>query len=569
MKNKSVFLVSLLLTIVFTLSACSSPLAGLPEQAASLIDEYVFVDDESAESEHDEGEHSDNDASPSSVEDPGLLAAYQNALEEVYTNVNPQVVNITVLVDPTTAMTEIPFDELPEMPGFPGLPEGGEAPEFDDPFFGQGAGSGFVWDEVGHIVTNNHVVAGAEDITVTFYDGTTVSAELVGADPDSDLAVLVVDMPEDELFPVELADEDHIKVGQLAIAIGNPFGLDGTMTVGIVSALGRTIPATAGLLAGPSYSIPEIVQTDAPINPGNSGGVLVNSDGQVIGVTAAIESPIRANAGIGFAIPVSIVEKVIPVLIEDGEYAHSFLGISGLEMSPDAAEAMDLDPGQRGALVITVVPDGPAERAGLAGSDRQVEVFGQQISVGGDVIVAVDGQSVKGMDDLIAYLTTETIIGQEITVSIIRDGKEIDLEVTLAARPAPESLQMSIPDFSQSPHESADAWMGIMVMELGSEIAAAMDLSEDQQGILVIHVEEDSPAYEVGLQGSEKSFELDGEQLSIGGDIITEFDGNTVTSVAELLDLLAQAEPGQEVELTILRDGELIQVTMTLAERPS
>jgi 2-alkenal reductase len=209
--------------------------------------------------------------------------------------------------------------DLPEL--FPNQPQSPNSPEFQPPT-NQGLGSGFVWDTHGNIITNNHVVEGAEKIEVTFSDETVVTAELVGADPDSDLAVIRVDLPAGQLQSVQMGDSETLRVGQLAIAIGNPFGLEGTMTVGIVSALGRSLPASDGLTGGPVYSIPNVIQTDAPINPGNSGGVLLNDVGEVIGVTAAIESPVRANAGIGFVIPSSIVNQVVPELIENGSFAH-------------------------------------------------------------------------------------------------------------------------------------------------------------------------------------------------------------------------------------------------------
>ena len=196
-------------------------------------------------------------------------------------------------------------------------------------------GSGFVWDQNGDIVTNNHVVSGADKIEVTFSDGTIVPATLVGADPDSDLAVIKVDVPADKLHPVQLGDSSAVKVGQLAIAIGNPFGLEGTMTTGIISAVGRSLPANDN--STQSYTIPDVIQTDAPINPGNSGGVLVDVQGQVLGVTSAIESPVRASAGVGFAIPSAIVNNVVPALIKDGKYVHSWLGISGTTLVPDLA----------------------------------------------------------------------------------------------------------------------------------------------------------------------------------------------------------------------------------------
>ncbi|MBN1994444.1 MAG: trypsin-like peptidase domain-containing protein, partial [Anaerolineae bacterium] len=269
------------------------------------------------------------------------LAAIEGSLENIYTQVNPAVVSIQVTQK----------EEAPAMPQFPGFPFffGPQTPQSQAPqeFYRHGAGSGFVWDKQGHIVTNNHVIDGADKITVTFADETIASAKVVGTDPDSDLAVLKVDLPAAQLQPVEMGDSTQVKVGQLAVAIGNPFGLENTMTVGFVSALERLLPVSAGaegalLNQGPRFTIPEIIQTDAPINPGNSGGVLVNDRGQVIGVTAAIESPVRASVGVGFAIPSAIVQKVVPALIKDGHYRHSWLGLSGISLNPELAQAMNL-----------------------------------------------------------------------------------------------------------------------------------------------------------------------------------------------------------------------------------
>ena len=223
----------------------------------------------------------------------------------------------------------------------------------------------------------------------------------------------------------------------MAIAIGNPFGEQGTMTAGIISALGRSIPTSELQGTGPSYTIPNIIQTDAPINPGNSGGVLVDNQGHVIGVTAAIESPVRASAGIGYVIPSTIVAKVVPGLIQNGKYEHPYLGISGGTLNPTFAKAMNLPANTRGALVGDVNPDGPAGKAGLRGSQDQASIDGFDVPVGGDVITAIEGQQVKSMDDLISYLYTHTEVGQKVTLSILRDGKAMDVQVTLEARPAP------------------------------------------------------------------------------------------------------------------------------------
>ncbi|MBX0330125.1 trypsin-like peptidase domain-containing protein [Oscillochloris sp. ZM17-4] len=352
----------------------------------------------------------------------GALAAYEGTLEQIYSQVNPSVVHVEV-VEQASAQAAPP-DPFGMFGGQQGQPQ-----------VQVGSGSGFLWDTSGHIVTNNHVVAGASKITVTLADGTTVPAKVVGADPTSDLAVIVVDPKVIAgLQPIKVGDSTQVKVGQLAIAIGNPFGLDGTMTTGIISAIGRSLPTGDG--SAPSYTIPNVIQTDASINPGNSGGVLLDDAGRLIGVTAAIESPVRASSGVGFAIPAAIVQQEAPALIKDGHYDHPWLGLSGSTLTPDEAQAMGLPAGQRGALVGSIVSGGPADKAGLRGSDRQVTINGMQGQVGGDVITALDGQPVKDFDSLVAYLADHTKVGQSVSVTLLRDGKEQTVSLTLATRPS-------------------------------------------------------------------------------------------------------------------------------------
>lgn len=497
---------------------------------------------------------------------PGsLIAAYEGALEKVYTQVNPSVVNIRVVQKQDSATLDQSLSPF----GF-NLPQDSQP---QTPQYAQGLGSGFIWDTEGHIVTNNHVVDGADKIEVTFSDGTTLPATLVGADSYSDLAVIKVEGAPDLLHPVQMADSKQVKVGELAIAIGNPFGLEGTMTVGIVSALGRTLPASSGVISGPVYSIPDIIQTDAPINPGNSGGVLVNDQGQVFGVTAAIESSVNSNAGIGFAIPSAIVSQVVPSLIQTGSYAHPYLGITGTNLTPDMTSAMNLHVGQRGVLVVAVADGGPAANAGLRPSENSITVDGQDIPIGGDVITAINGQTITTMEDLIAYLASETAVGQTVKLTVLRDGNESTIDVTLEARPASNPTTEAMPKSSENtlPNQGAQnpAWLGILGAQLTPEIAKAMNLNEDQTGVLVVQVESGSPADQAQLHGSDKDLTFNDQTIKIGGDIITAVDGKAVTSLEELRSLITAYQPGTVVTLTILRDGSSLDVPVTLAERPA
>lgn len=304
------------------------------------------------------------------------------------------------------------------------------------------SGSGFVWDTQGHIVTNNHVVANADRLQVTFFDGVTMPAELVGTDPDSDLAVIKVDPKIAHLVPVTLGDISQVKVGQRAIAIGNPFGLVGTMTTGIVSAIGRSLPSNPE--STQSYNIPQVIQTDAAINPGNSGGPLLNDRGEVIGVNFQIRSDGGTNSGVGFAIPVNIVQRVVPALIADGKYQHAYLGIRGQTYSPAWAEALGFAPDVRGAYVMEVVSGGPASRAGLRGATTATDVIlglsatgPVYLPRGGDLIIAIDGQPVKAFDDILVYLENEKSPGDKVELTVLRAGsrEEVKITVTLAARP--------------------------------------------------------------------------------------------------------------------------------------
>jgi 2-alkenal reductase len=351
------------------------------------------------------------------------LSALQNTFEEIYQKVNPSVVNIQVVEQSSETISGNGF-------GFNGQ---------QSTIPSQALGSGFVWDTAGHIVTNNHVVSGASSITVTFSDGTVATAKLVGADPNADLAVIQVNVAASKLSPVQLADSTQVKVGQLAIAIGNPYGLQGTMTQGIISGLSRSLSTNLDnqtTQQGANYSIPDIIQTDAAINPGNSGGVLVDDQGRLIGVTAAIASSAGSNSGVGFVIPSSIVNKVVPSLIKTGTYKHPWLGISGTTLTSDLAQAMNLSQSQQGALVIDVTSNGPAAIAGLKGSSQTTTINGQDMPIGGDIITAIDGQPVTNFEDMVSYLFNNTQVGQKASLTILRNGHEQQLNVTLGVQPA-------------------------------------------------------------------------------------------------------------------------------------
>jgi len=298
-----------------------------------------------------------------------------------------------------------------------------------------GSGSGFVIDAEGHIITNNHVVEEADAVQVTFSDGSVADAQVLGLDPYSDLAVIKVDVPPERLSPLEMGDSSTLQVGQRVIAIGNPFGLEGTMTVGIISALGRTLPAQV-FESDSQFSNPEIIQTDAAINPGNSGGPLLDTRGQVIGVNTAIRSMTGTNSGIGFAVPANTVTRIILRLIKEGTYHYPYLGITSNTRFTVAELAGPLGlPVTHGVLVAEILPGTAAAQAGLRGGDHEVEVMGITAMAGGDIIVAIDGYELHTFDDLIAYLVRETRVGQEVVLTVVRDGEDMEITATLGERP--------------------------------------------------------------------------------------------------------------------------------------
>lgn len=395
--NSRHFLTPLLILMLF-LAGCASalPFAGVPALNTSTAPAAdVQVESPVAQP---------ISYNPAQI-DTSVLAQVQATFQQIYQTVNPSVVNIQVVQQVSN--------------GF----QSGLA---------SGQGSGFVWDTDGHIVTNNHVVEGASAITVTFADGTALDAELVGADPESDLAVIRVDPEGMNLQPVTLADSHAVQVGDLVIAIGNPFGLSGTMTQGIISALSRSLEVDGETpFATGSYTIPDVIQTDAPINPGNSGGVLVDVQGRVVGVPSAIRSATNSNSGIGFAIPAHIVQRIVPVLIADGSYTHPRMGISGVSLTPDVAEQAGLSRDQKGILIMDLSSGGPAEQAGLVASTQQRGASGQVEITAGDVIVAIDGQPVNSFEDLSSYLFNNTEVGQDVTLTVLRGDAEQTLTVTL------------------------------------------------------------------------------------------------------------------------------------------
>lgn len=340
-------------------------------------------------------------------------------LQNIYARVTPSVVNIDVTVSSSQSS-----------------------------IVDQSSGSGFIYDDAGHIITNAHVVNGATDILITFHDGYVASATLVGLDAYSDIAVVKLeDVDRSRLYPVVFGNSETLRVGERAIAIGNPFGLASSMTAGIVSGLGRQLPS-AELLGNSlvSFNNPSIIQVDTDINPGNSGGPLLNSRGQVIGVNTAIRTESGVFSGVGFAVPAQTVLRVVPELIERGKVDYSWLGIStvpagnGLSVAGMATQ-LEL-PVTSGVLIEGVTPNSPAAKAGLRGGDHPVAVRGREVCAGGDIIVAVNDYYVDDMDDLVAYLVTNTRPGDTVTMLIIRGGETFDLPLKLESRPSDDNAAL-------------------------------------------------------------------------------------------------------------------------------
>ncbi|MDY6789572.1 MAG: trypsin-like peptidase domain-containing protein [Candidatus Nanohaloarchaea archaeon] len=290
------------------------------------------------------------------------------------------------------------------------------------------SGSGFIYDKEGHIVTNSHVVNKGSEYEVTLLNGNRYNAGVVGRDPYTDLAVLKIYAGR-ELDPVKLGNSSSLKVGNSVLAIGNPFGLRGSMTAGIVSQKNRLLPSTEG------FSIPNVIQTDAAINPGNSGGPLINLKGEVVGVNTAIDTRDNTFSGVGFAIPSSIIKRVVPVLIEKGEYRHPWIGVSGMDVTPPIADRMGLEEA-RGFLVAEVVEGSPAHKAGIQAGSQETNIRGRDVTLGGDVIVAIGGEPVRKINDILNYLGRETEVGDTITLTVVRDGKRKKIDLKLADRPA-------------------------------------------------------------------------------------------------------------------------------------
>jgi S1-C subfamily serine protease len=328
-----------------------------------------------------------------------LIDTEEELITNLYQRVSPSVVHIT-----TSVITQ----------SF-----------FFGPTASEGTGSGFIWDQDGHIVTNYHVIENADSIEVKLSDDEVVSAQVIGVDPPNDLAVIQLESPSQILQPLDLGESENLRVGQRAIAIGNPFGLDRTLTTGVVSALGRPLQTDQD-----NY-IFNVIQTDAAINPGNSGGPLLDSRGRVIGVNTAVRQDAQ---GIGFAIPVDTVKQVVPILIEQGTYPHPWLGFLGYSITPELAQALDL-PVEQGVLTAQLYREGPAVAAGIQGAQQQVIVGNRRILAGGDIITAIDETAVANWNDLTEYLALNTQVGDTVTLTLLRNGNELQLDLTLTAQP--------------------------------------------------------------------------------------------------------------------------------------
>ena len=487
-----------------------------------------------------------------------------------------------------------------------------------------GLGSGFIYDKNGHIITNYHVVALASlsgvysnntsssnnntDIIVTFHDGSAYNARVVGSDPFSDIAVLRVEnISESKLIPLSFGNSSQVQIGEQVSAIGNPFGLSGTLTVGVVSGLGRSIPSLASeeVPSSPrddqegqeqqqprlppipppfndqfpdipnfpfelppltpdqqqessgAFSIPDIIQTDAAINPGNSGGPLLNMKGQVIGMNTAIFSATGVYAGVGFAIPSDTITKVVPSLIAKGSYQHPWLGLIGIDITPDIAAALGLGLEEaKGFLVISVNEGSPADKAGIRGGDKVTNVNGREIRLGGDIVLEVDNQEVRKIEDILTYLERNKHVGDAVQLTILRDGKPQTINITLTARPENTQIQ-------QQGEGGPRPALGVSGINITPEIAKAMNLT-NATGFLVVDIIAGGSADKAGLRGGYVLSNVNGTEIELGGDVILEIDNKTVNSIDEILSYLDTKKVGDTVRLMILRGGEVESIPVQL-----
>ncbi len=588
MRSSRYWILAILLIGVLGLGACSAAIPG----AFSLVDNVVLSRHASAAV----AAAAPAAQLPAQRQSTAALLSgdLQSRLPEIYSSANASVVNISVVSQPTSSMSMPNFRGMPMQPG---NPYGNNQNTPNTPY-AQAEGSGFVWDNQGYIVTNNHVVDGATKVSVTFSDGVTVPATVVGTDSESDLAVIKVDPKAVKLQPITVGDSTKVQVGQFVVAIGSPFGLEGSMTFGIVSGLGRSLPTSSatGLSSrATSYTIPDIIQTDAPVNPGNSGGALLDLDGNLVGVPSAIESSVGTSAGVGFAIPSAIVKQVVPELIQNGKFVHPWIGISGTTLTPEMAQAMDLSQTQRGALVIDVTQGSPAEKAALNGSTKQAQIDGASAKVGGDVITAIDGQAVNRFEDVVAYLARSGKVGQTVKLTILRDGKSQTVSLTLAARPSTTAANQgnvqpqqrgNRGDQGQSqqptptPQPRSDrgttpqtgqgtAWLGVSGIDLTADVAKAMNLTGSQTGALIQQVVSGSPADKAGLKAGSENTQSGGRNIQIGGDVVVSANNKKVESMQDLVKIVQGMQPGDKLDLTVLRDGKETKITVELAVRPT
>jgi serine protease Do len=436
-------------------------------------------------------------------------------------------------------------------------------------------GSGFVYDNEGRIVTNSHVVSGANKVEVTFVDGNTYSARVIGGDPYTDLAVLQIadnNFSTKMVVPLTIGNSSNLQAGERVVAIGNPFGLYGSITEGIVSGLGRLLPVSdtepvnpqqeifGPVKNSPVFSIPNIIQTDAAINPGNSGGPLLNMKGEVVGINTAIFSTTGVYSGVGFAIPSDTMKKIIPSLIERGNYEHPYLGVSGIDVTSDIAKIIKLNE-TKGFLVTDITSGGPADKAGIHGGDVLTDINGTEVELGGDVIIGIDNTTVRKIDDILSYLETEKQVGDAVKLTIVRDGKPQEINVTLSNRSLTQEGQQQSKQLQSSQQQKPS--LGISGMNVSPEIAKAMNLTQTT-GFLVVDIIAEAPADKAGIHGGDVLTDINGTEVELGGDVIIGIDNTTVRKIDDILSYLDSKKVGDIVHLQVIRDNKIKDVAVIL-----